>query len=99
MQQLVYFFQKYKYFLFFLLLEFVAFALIINNHNFHKSKFISSTNSITGGLLNKSSSIADYFNLKTQNQDLAEENLRLKNLLEKLNEKHSKIEKLLDAEN
>ena len=86
MQQLIYFLQKYKYFLFFLLLEVIAFTLIINNHNFHKSKFVSSTNSISGGLLKKSSSISDYFNLKNQNDLLAEENLKLKNTLQKKNE-------------
>lgn len=94
MQQLIYFFQKYKYFLFFLLLEFIAFALIINNNSFHKSKFVSSTNGITGGLLNTSSEISDYFNLETQNKALAEENIRLKNLLEQV---HVSSDSLLET--
>lgn len=84
MQQLIYFFQKYKYFLFFLLLEIIAVALIINNHSFHKSKFISSTNFITGGLYQKSSNISEYLNLKERNAVLVEENLTLKNKLEKI---------------
>jgi rod shape-determining protein MreC len=85
MQQLIYFFQKYKYFLFFLLLESFALFFIINNNSFHKSKFITSTNSITGGLLKKSNAISDYFNLKDQNKELVLENEQLKNLLEKYN--------------
>ena len=82
MQQLIYFFQRYKTFLFFLLLEFIAVALIINNYSFHKSKFISSTNFITGGLQQKSSDLTEYLNLKSINQELSEENKRLKNKLE-----------------
>ena len=85
MQQLIYFFQKYRYFLFFVLLELVALFLIINNNNFHKSKFISSANGITGGLYENFSKLSDYFNLKTQNEQLVSENEKLKNLLEKYN--------------
>ena len=81
MQQLIYFLQKYKYFLFFLLLEFVAIALTINNHSFHKSKFITSANSLTGGLYKKAANLSDYFNLKDQNKELVDENISLKNQL------------------
>lgn len=90
MQQIVYFFQKYKYFLFFLLLEFVAIAFTINNNTFHKSKFISSANTITGGLYEKSSQLSEYFNLKSQNKELIDENIKLKNKLQL-------IESLLDS--
>ena len=85
MQQLIYFFQKYKYFLFFLLLEFIALLLIINNTNFHKSKFISSANEITGGLYEKAAQFSDYFSIKTHNEALILENTKLKNQLEFLN--------------
>lgn len=83
MQQLIYFIRKYKYFLYFLLLQCISIALIINNHNFHRSKFISSSNTITGGIYNKTSELSDYLHLKSQNKDLSEENKRLKNQLEK----------------
>ena len=84
MQQLVYFIQKYKYFLFFLLLQFVALAFTFNNNTFHKSKFISSANSITGGLYQKSSQLSEYFRLKDINAELLLENTVLKNKLEAL---------------
>ena len=84
MQQLIYFIQKYKYFLFFLLLELVALFFTINNHSFHKSKFISSANSLTGGLYEKTSEFSEYLDLKKINADLAEENVRLKNENEKI---------------
>jgi len=86
MQQLINFIQKYRYFLFFLFLEFIAFQLIINNLSFHKSKFISSASSITGGFYNKINTISDYFQLDIENKELLNENLILRNKLEKLSQ-------------
>lgn len=85
MQQLVYFFKKFKYFLFFILLQFIAIALTFNNLNFHKSKYVNSANSITGGFYSKISNFSDYLNLKSENEILSNENRRLKNKLEKNN--------------
>ncbi|MFY0629780.1 MAG: rod shape-determining protein MreC [Flavobacteriaceae bacterium] len=79
MQQLIYFFQKYRYFLFFLLLQSIALVLTINNHSFHKSKFVNSANSVTGGFYNKVSSLSDYFQLASENKKLVQENTLLKN--------------------
>jgi len=84
MQQLVFFIQKYKYFLYFLLLQIIGFSLTINNYNFHKSKIVSTANSLTGGLYNKTSSISSYFNLSQYNEELISENKKLKNQLENL---------------
>lgn len=78
MQQLIYFFQKFKYFLFFLLLQLIALTLTFNNLNFQKSKFVNSANSVTGGLYNQVSNISDYFNLKSVNKALLEENRLLR---------------------
>ena len=86
MQQLINFIQKYRYFLFFLFLELIAFQLIINNLSFHKSKFISSASSITGGFYNKINTISDYFQLDIENKELLNENLILRNKLEKLSQ-------------
>lgn len=83
MQQLIYFFQKFKYFLFFLLLAFISLGLTFNNLNFHKSKFVNSANSLTGGIYSTTSNINEYWGLKFQNKLLAEENTLLKNQLEK----------------
>ena len=86
MQQLINFIQKYRYFLFFLFLELIALQLIINNLSFHKSKFISSASSITGGFYNKINTISDYFQLDIENKELLNENLTLRNKLEKLSQ-------------
>ncbi|UMB62074.1 rod shape-determining protein MreC [Lutibacter sp. A80] len=83
MQQLIYFIRKFRYFLLFILLETVAFIFIFQHHSFHKSKFINSANFITGGVYNTLNSVNDFFHLKTENQQLIEENTLLKNLLSK----------------
>lgn len=83
MQQIVYFFQKFKYFLFFLLLEIIALSITFNNLSFHKSKFVNSANAVTGGLYSQGSNISEYFSLKSENKRLSEENTQLKNLLTK----------------
>lgn len=84
MQQLIYFIQKYKYVLFFLLLQFIALTLTINNHSFHRSKFINSANSISGGIYEKGNAISNYLSLEEQNNALIQENTRLRNLLSKI---------------
>lgn len=84
MQQLVYFIRKFKYFLFFLLLEIIALFLIFNNHSFHKSKYVNSSRAITGWFYTTSSNVSAYFNLHQENKVLVEENLVLKNQLEKI---------------
>jgi rod shape-determining protein MreC len=82
MQQLIYFFQKFKYFLFFLLLQFIAITITFNNLNFHKSKYVNSANKITGGMYSQVSNVSNYFSLKSKNDELIEENIRLINLLQ-----------------
>lgn len=81
MQQIINFVIRNKTFLLFLLLFVLSLALTIQSHSYHKSKFISSTNFLTGGIYNKASSIKAYFNLKKENEILVEENSRLKSLL------------------
>lgn len=84
MQQLIFFIHRYKYFLFFLFLEIIAIALTFNNLNFHKSKFVNSANAITGSLYSKATNISNYFDLREKNNQLLDENIRLRNQLQKL---------------
>lgn len=81
MQQIIRFIEKYRYFILFLLLEFIALFFTIQSHSYHRSKFINSANSITGGIYKKANSINEFFSLKKENQRLSEENAHLKNLL------------------
>ena len=82
MRQIIYFIKKFRYFLLFIVLETLAFILIIQNHTYHQSKFVNSANFITGGFYSKVNSVSSFFHLKKDNQLLSEENVRLKNLLE-----------------
>ncbi|WP_111706638.1 rod shape-determining protein MreC [Lutibacter citreus] len=85
MQQLIYFFRKFKYFLLFVLLEIVAFIFTIQHHSYHKSKFINSANSITGGIYNSANSVQEFFQLKKDNRLLIEEITTLKNSINTVN--------------
>lgn len=81
MQQILNFIIRNKNFLLFLLLFSLSILFTIQSHSYHKSKFINSANVLTGGVYNSVNNISDYFNLKSQNQLLAEENNQLKSLL------------------
>jgi len=81
MQQIINFIIKYKYFLFFLFLELIAVSLTFQNHSFHKSKFVNSANYFTGGIYKRINSFKEYTHLKVYNQELLDENTRLKNIL------------------
>jgi rod shape-determining protein MreC len=81
MQQIFNFIIKNSNRLLFLLLLGISLSLTIQSHSFHKSKVISSANFFTGGIYERVNKIDEYFNLKTQNDVLAQENARLKSLL------------------
>jgi len=74
---------KYKYFLFFLLLESIALFITISVNSFHKSIFVNSSNQITGGILNEIYNFNSFLKLKSDNELLLKENTKLKNILEK----------------
>jgi rod shape-determining protein MreC len=81
MKQIIKFIEKYRYFILFLILEFFAFFFTIQTHSYHRSKFVNSANSITGGFYSKIGEVNDFFYLKSENQRLLEENTTLKNIL------------------
>ena len=85
MQQLVIFITKYKYFLFFLLLEIIALSLTIQNHSYHRSKFVNSANLVTGGIYNRINKFREFTKLRTYNQQLLDENTHLKNIIAQQN--------------
>lgn len=78
MQQIINFVLRNKTSLLFLLLFCVSIALTIQSHSYHKSKFINSANFFTGGIYESASNISNYFDLKTQNEILVEENNTLR---------------------
>jgi rod shape-determining protein MreC len=81
MQQIFNFILKNSNRLLFLLLLVISLSLTIQSHSYHKSKMISSANFFTGGIYEKINNVDEYFNLRSQNEELAKENARLKSLL------------------
>lgn len=81
MQQIFNFILKNSNRLLFLLLLVISFSLTIQSHSYHKSKIISSANFFTGGIYEKINNVDEYFGLRKQNEELAQENARLKSIL------------------
>ena len=81
MQQIFNFIFKNSYRLLFLLLLGVSLVLTIQSHSYQKSKVISSANFLTGGVYERINNVSEYLNLKSQNEELAQENARLKSIL------------------
>ncbi len=80
MQPLFRFFIKYYNTFLFLLLEVIAFILIVNTNYYQQSVYITASNSISGKVYTAWSNFTDYLSLKTTNKILAEENAKLLNL-------------------
>ena len=81
MQQIVNFILKYKYFLFFLLLEIIAISFTIQNHSYHNSAFSNSANFLSGGIHKRVNRFKEYGDLRKHNDQLLQENAHLKNIL------------------
>lgn len=81
MQQIINFIFKNSHRMLFLLLLFISITLTIQSHSYHASKIVSSANFISGNFYSEVNNVEEYFNLKTQNEQLAQENARLKALL------------------
>ncbi|MCL6216863.1 rod shape-determining protein MreC [Zunongwangia pacifica] len=87
MQQIFNFLIRNKNNILFLTLLAFSIFLTIQTHSFHKSKFISSANWLTGGIYSWNNNIQDYFYLDEYNQRLVEENKNLRNIIRQLSGK------------
>jgi len=83
MQQIIFFFIRNKNFLLFALLFIISIALTIQTHSFHSNKYIGSANFVSGNFFNLKNNVTSYFSLGKENQRLLEENLRLRQNLER----------------
>ncbi len=81
MQQIFNFIFKNSNRLLFLLLLGISLFLTIQSHSYHRSKVINSANSLSGGAYERINNVNEYFNLRTQNDALAQENAKLRSLL------------------
>lgn len=96
MQQIFNFLIRNKNSILFLLLFAVSVFLTVQNHSFHKSRFVSSANFVSGGIYSWSSNINTYLHLDEYNERLIEENNKLRNIISNINDSIS-VEKQLDS--
>ncbi|WP_026914538.1 rod shape-determining protein MreC [Christiangramia portivictoriae] len=96
MQQIFNFLIRNKNSILFLFLFAVSIFLTVQNHSFHKSRFISSANWVTGGVYSWSNGINTYLNLEEYNERLIAENNQLRNIISNMNDSIS-ISKQLDS--
>ena len=85
MQQIIDFIIRKKDVVVYIVLLIFSLALVFNSSYFHKSKIILFSNSIANYSTENFNYLNEYFELKKINSNLLEENLFLKNQLEKIN--------------
>jgi rod shape-determining protein MreC len=81
MQQIINFILRNKTTLLYLLLLTLGIAMSVRSHAYHRSRFFNSANWLSGSIYSTRSDITSYFKLREENQELLEENTRLKGLL------------------
>jgi rod shape-determining protein MreC len=69
-------------FVLFILLETLALAMVFNYNSFQKATYLNSANRVTGKVYSIYQSVTGYFGLTKINRELAQENARLRMLLE-----------------
>ena len=83
MKEIIKLILKYHFTIIFILLEIVSFSLIIRHNEYQRAIFSESASTLFGNISSTIRSIKDYFRLKEMNESLANENILLKNRLEK----------------
>lgn len=81
MRNLLIFITKYNAFFLFIIFEVSALLIYIKYNSFQNASFVNSSNQVTGGLYARISEFKSYLSLKDNNDSLARENARLRNLL------------------
>ena len=83
MKEIIKLILKYHFTIIFILLEIISFSLIIRHNEYQRAIFSESASTLFGNISLTITSIKDYFRLKEMNESLANENILLKNRLEK----------------
>ena len=91
MRNLLNFLARYNSLIIFLVLEGIAFYLLSTRNSYHNSKLVNSVRGITRGIEEKINNTKSYLSLHEINENLAAENVALKNLLTKLTRRESSL--------
>jgi rod shape-determining protein MreC len=75
------FIRRYFNFVFFVVLQVVALYILFHYNKFHEAVFSGVANELTGNVGGKYTNIANYFKLKSANDQLAKENVELRNIV------------------
>lgn len=81
MQNLLRFLLKYHFTLLFVLLEALAILLLLQNNNYQNTRFVDFARNVKGTFYEQSMKVEQYLRLREKNQQLVEENERLRNYL------------------
>ena len=92
MRLILLFFSKQRDFLVFLLLFIFSFSLVLNGNSLQRSKFLYVATGVVGAVYLLRTGVVQYFSLKQQNEQLAQENKQLHEQL--LKERAQKLEEL-----
>ncbi len=84
MKDLIAFLKKFQLFMLFAALQIIAIYLYVSNYNTPHVKFITSTNSISGAILEKSNELTQFINTPLANRELQEENQKLRAEIDRL---------------
>ncbi len=95
MYGIIAFFRRNYFAVLFVALEFFSLYFVFRDNYYHQAGFFNSANSVAGSVYKTYSGITGYFNLKSENERLSEENTRLQNALSALPDtsKHVKVPK------
>ncbi len=78
MTNIIDFFIRHKNTLLFIFLLLISLGLTFQSHSYQRSKFISSSNAVSGGVFKVRNNIESYFGLKESNHRLINENKKLR---------------------
>jgi len=99
MYRLIRLLHSYRAFLLLLLIESLCIWLLVRNNPYHSAAYFHTSNVIIGNIYASTDKLSQYFNLRSINEDLANSNAMLRELLSQshvsviVNSKHDSLEK------
>lgn len=86
MRNFFYFLARHATFILFLFIEALCLLLVFNYNDYHKTAFMSSSNAVCGAFYSMEEGVSQYFHLGSANEQLAKENVDLRNRIALLEE-------------